>query len=281
MTKMIWGAALLAAACVSETNHTKRPVASATPHEPSRAPAAHATEQREPARAEPSEPARAEPSEPARAEVSEPARDTAPFWLDSAETVLVYPPVSAARPQPVTVFLHGMCDAPEIECPWIAPAATSHGWLVCPRAGVACQGGGTAWSLGDVGRRVDSAVAALTTARPGELSEDDGRIAGFSLGGTAALKLALEGRGRWSRVVVIAARVALERTQLERAGISSVVLAAGELDTTYDGMRAVARRLDRAGFPATFLSLGRVGHTFPADMDAKMVGALGGSMPGG
>jgi hypothetical protein len=51
-------------------------------------------------------------------------------------------------------------------------------------------------------------------------------------------------------------------------------LGAGDKDGARDAMKALAARTDAAGLPARFISLGPVGHAFPADMDARMCDAI-------
>ncbi len=267
--------AVSACGAASSAVESAKPIATATATAtatPRRIVAPAATPPARTATASRPEPAAVVPAEP----VTQAAPDPGPFWLDAGDVpVVVYPPKDHSRAQPVTVFLHGMCDVPQNECPWIAPAATEHGWLVCPRASLACQGGGAAWSFTHAGKNVESAVERLVAARPGQVDTEGRTLMGFSLGGSVAMNLAQAGDGRWAHLVVIAAKVTADKRRLDHAGVRSVVFAAGDYDMTHGSLLGATRRLDRAGFPALFVSLGKVGHTFPADMDEKMHAALG------
>ncbi len=202
-------------------------------------------------------------------------RDTAPFWIDtpSGGRAIVYPPKSAGR-QPLAVMLHGMCDVPENECPWLAPAVTPHAWLVCPRGSMACRGGGAMWNVSREKQTVESAVEGLVGARPGEVDSSNATLMGFSQGAYAAFSIARNAPGDWSRLLLIAAKVYPNAKHLRRHGVERVLFAAGDYDMTHGPMWTAARRLERGGYPARFMSLGKVGHTFPDDMTKRMSDAV-------
>ena len=52
------------------------------------------------------------------------------------------------------------------------------------------------------------------------------------------------------------------------------MLAAGDHDMMKWHMVGEAKKLARAGFPVAFMSMGKVGHTFPKDIDARMSRAI-------
>ena len=68
--------------------------------------------------------------------------------------------------------------------------------------------------------------------------------------------------GSYRGLVLIAADVAPDRALLEGAGVSRVVLAAGELDASFAPLRNAAARLAQEGFDVRFVSLGKIGHTY-------------------
>lgn len=209
------------------------------------------------------------PSTPAK------RRSTAPFWLDTpgGGRAIVYPPLHAGR-QPLAVMLHGMCDVPDNECPWLAPAVTPHAWLVCPRASLPCRGGGAMWSVSRRKRTVESAVEQLVAARPGQVDTTHATLMGFSQGAYSAFSIARSDPGQWSRLLLIAAKVHPNVWRLRHDGVKRMLLAAGDYDMTHGPMWSTARRLSRDGFPARFMSLGKVGHTFPSDMTKRMTKAM-------
>src|SRR5690606_19108268 len=61
------------------------------------------------------------------------------------------PEVHAFAPRParahavVAVMLHGMCSEPALQCPQLAPAFETWGWLLCPRATLTCSDGDATW----------------------------------------------------------------------------------------------------------------------------------------
>ena len=76
---------------------------------------------------------------------SSPPRTMTVFYEDrGAPGALVHPPRDETERR-VTVMLHGMCDEPAYECPHFVGAVTEHSWLVCPRATLRCDGGGSIW----------------------------------------------------------------------------------------------------------------------------------------
>jgi predicted esterase len=199
-----------------------------------------------------------------------------PRWIDSdgvAGKALVFAPhAPTAAPMPVTVMLHGMCGHPTSACRPFVDLATSRGWLVCPQAEDPC-GGGTRWRVkgGDDARLVEGSVRSLAKDRAGRVDPSAPRvIVGFSLGGTAAVRIAQASEGQYDGLVVIASQVHPEARLLKQAGVKRVVLAAGDFDMTSQPLQDDARALASEGVDTRFVSLGRYGHGFPPDMEALM-----------
>jgi predicted esterase len=212
------------------------------------------------------------PAKPAELRV--PATPVVLTEADGKHSVVVHPPEHRGAPQPVTVMLHGMCDEPQNECPWFDAPATPGGWLLCPRANRSCQGGGSTWSS-DAGRTVESSIGLVEHDYPGTVDAAHGRtVVGFSLGGSRALSLAEAGNGKYRYVIVIAAKVYPSADKLRQAGVERIVLAAGDYDMTHAHLVAQAKRLARQGFPVAFMSMGKVGHTFPRDLPERMTRAF-------
>jgi predicted esterase len=198
-----------------------------------------------------------------------------PEWIaaeNGAGAAFVYPPLrTSTSAQPVTVLLHGMCGHPQSACGPFVEVSTSRGWLVCPRGQDPC-GGGARWRLrADDAYLVDSSVRALARLHAGEVDGSAPRVlVGFSLGGTAAVHIAEGSQGTYSGLVVIASQVHPDGARLRQAGILRVVLAAGDLDMTSAPLQEDAGSLRRTGLSARFVSLGRFGHGYPADMAERM-----------
>jgi predicted esterase len=172
-------------------------------------------------------------------------------------------------------MLHGMCNAPEWECPYFAEAVQNTSWLICPRASVRCDGGGAIWSWKKKALTVEAAVERVQARYPGTFDESDGRtLMGFSLGAIAGMDLAHFGGGKWSSVILIGAKVRPNAKLLRRSGVRRLLMVAGEYDMMRGDMFKQTRRLSRQGFPSAFLSLGKIGHAFPSDMNERVARAL-------
>jgi predicted esterase len=188
---------------------------------------------------------------------------------------VVFPPVTGGGGRmPVTVFLHGMCDTPENECTYFAEMVTRHGWLVCPRAPVACTGGGTAWSATKRTELVEAAIERLRRQYPDRVADDERTLIGFSLGGFAAADILQRGDRRYSRALIIAAKAPFDSKKMLDSGVARILFAAGDYDASKATMVTTAQRLSRRGVDARFSSLGKVGHQFAVDMGAWLESAL-------
>ena len=207
----------------------------------------------------------------ARADVGVRAARGSPEWIqkdDAHPAVLVFPPDDASSPRTVTVMLHGRCGVPENECPAFAGAVTKDSWLICPRGPVDCDNGGATWSNADRAQMVDASIHAVAALHPNAVDLDAPRtLIGFSLGAFVALDIAHHDPGKWSRLVLIAAKVLPEPALLQKNGVERVLFASGSLDLSHAHMVEEARRLGAHGTTATFMSFGPVGHTFARDMD--------------
>ena len=201
-----------------------------------------------------------------------------PFVLDDREQqlhVLVYPPARDDSAKPITVMLHGMCDTPENECPYFADAVTPYSWLVCPAARGRCSNGGSIWDQRYRHKTLEDSLHLVETHYPQHVAVDAPRtLIGFSLGGIFGMDVAHRGQGRYERVILIGAKVYPDARLLEQAGVSKLILAAGDYDMMSRHMKSVAHSTERHGFPALFLSLGKVGHRFPDDLTERMTLAL-------
>jgi predicted esterase len=211
---------------------------------------------------------------------------------------VAFAPAEPRAPSPAIVFLHGMWASPEDSCDVFAGAATPFGFLVCPRANARLRvpGADGGWvdddsdaglkmwsgSAADAERSIRGALEAADALAPGMRVGQGGTLVGFSNGAYFAAEVACAEPGRWPGLVLLSMKLDLDGARLARAGIRRVVLAAGERDGSSAPMRALAARLDKArrehGEAAApevrYMSLGDVGHTFPADMGARMWSAI-------
>jgi alpha-beta hydrolase superfamily lysophospholipase len=112
---------------------------------------------------------------------------------------------------------------------------------------------------------------AVVRGHEGEVDADAPRvIVGFSLGGIAAVQIAQDTTGQYVGLVVVASLVHPDAAALKKAGVKRVVLAAGDLDMTSAPLQLDARRMAAQGLATRFVSLGKFGHGYPADMEDRM-----------
>jgi predicted esterase len=191
--------------------------------------------------------------------------------LRNGVNAVAYAPRELSGRRPVTVMLHGMCGAPERECPSYVEAATQVGWLVCPRAPVECEGGGHSWSSPSTDGVIEAALTELERRFPEQTQIDQNRVlVGFSLGAITAMHVAHGGRGRYRDVILIGAKIFPDERRLLEAKVARLVLVSGDYDMMHDHMQREYQRLQQRGYPAFFVSLGKIGHAYPSDMSAQM-----------
>jgi predicted esterase len=187
---------------------------------------------------------------------------------------VVYPARSGGA-RPITVALHGMCSEPERACQHFAGTIAANENLICPRARMRCDGGGSIWPAAGFVASIEGAIERAKARLPAAADESKGRtLIGYSLGAFRALALAEQGGGRYPRVMLIGARIYPNRARLANNGVERLLLTAGRFDRTHEHMRREAARLERAGFRARFLGLGPVGHFFTPSFAEYLPGAL-------
>lgn len=176
--------------------------------------------------------------------------------------VVVYP-ARASEARPITVLLHGMCGEPTRTCSHFASEISKDENLICPRASVRCEGGGASWAQAGVAAAVAAAVEHAKAVLPVAADETHGRtLIGYSLGAYRAIEIAQSTPHVYPRVMLIGAKISINRGLLAENGVERVLLSAGQLDMMHEAMQREAARAARAGFTAHFLDLGPVGHAF-------------------
>jgi predicted esterase len=162
---------------------------------------------------------------------------------------------------PITVVLHGMCGDAARACSYFAEQVTESAHLICPRASAHCAGGGASWPEQGVADAVESAVERAKVALGEGVDDSHGRtLIGYSMGAFRALRIAESANGRYPRVMLIGARIALDQPKLEQNGVRRLLLCAGSWDMMHDHMKRETARVQRARLSARFLDLGPVGH---------------------
>ncbi|HRH00078.1 MAG TPA: hypothetical protein PLR99_27720 [Polyangiaceae bacterium] len=189
-------------------------------------------------------------------------------------TVLAFAPENRGGKQPVFVYLHGIVGGPERGCAEFAHSVPTYGWLVCPHANVR-EGQRYSWG-GPLSAQW--AVVQHALAQVAEEPEVDPRapvvLLGFSQGAYVAAQLVTAYPNKIRAVLFVGANVRPSKDALGKAGVKKVGFAAGLFDGTHAYLNESARQLEQGGYPAQFRSLGRVGHTYVGDAQARAIDSL-------
>jgi predicted esterase len=128
-----------------------------------------------------------------------------------------------------------------------------------------------AGSYATVAPNVHAALDAAAAALPGRIDRSSGgTMMGYSNGAYFAVQIAQSEPGKWPSLVLLSMRLELDVARLLAAGVRRVVLGAGDKDAARDAMQALSGRLQEAGLPARFVSLGPGGHELPADVGLRL-----------
>jgi predicted esterase len=202
------------------------------------------------------------------------ARPAERVELGSRRPAVLHAPQPKQR-APLVVFLHGMCAAPEFECPFFEPG-TRNAWLLCAPGPVACRPHGAMWT-GDSNKLVRAMRTSVEAAvnRHGDAIDAGRRVLiGYSMGGSAALRIVLKDPGTFQALMIVNASVLPSAADLRRSGVVRLALVAGDKDRTAQKLKRHAARLAKAGVDARFFSLPKTGHFFDATTPALLSEAL-------
>lgn len=189
-------------------------------------------------------------------------------------TAYVYPPLTRA-PAPLLVMLHGMCGDGRGVCEFWNRAGRQASWLVCPNGNAVC-GSASDWR-GDgetKARYLDGVIAELATQQGTLVTDHDDILAGFSRGAFVARDVAYARPGRFRGLVLLGAALVPDPKRLLRSGVRRVVLGAGDFDGARPTMQRASRVLQQGGVEARYVSLGRIPHALPHDLEHIMRDAL-------
>jgi predicted esterase len=169
------------------------------------------------------------------------------------------PPVFVTRGGPRgagrLVFLHGICGHGLGYAQSFTRSAAKYGTLIAPQGDLTCAGALSKWSndIAALDGRITRAFKALGDPDPeGELT-----VIGMSQGATRAVELVTRYPRRYTRLISMAAPVAVKPGQLR--SLRSAVMMAGELDRQ-DLMRESARALTTSRVPVTFMRIPQAVH---------------------
>jgi predicted esterase len=198
----------------------------------------------------------------------------------SGNEVIVYPPLLSSgvadQGSPVVMMLHGMCGDPLSICDFWSRAGREGSWLVCPGGNVTC-GDARDWAgSGEVkAASIDESFAALVKAYGRAVARARGDILiGFSRGAFVARDVAYARPGRFRGLILLGAVIQPDPARLKASGVRRVVMAAGEHDMARPTMRRSAAAMSAAGLPSRYVSLGRIGHALPDNLEVILRDAL-------
>ncbi len=211
---------------------------------------------------------------PARPRSSADAADTSdkrpPVRMEELEPSQV-PPTFVLRGGPRgpgrIVFLHGMCGHGLGYAQAFQFNAAKRGTLIAPQADLTCGGVWSKWSgdLAKLDERITGAFRALGHQEP----IDDILVIGMSQGATRAEALARKWPERYTRLISMAAPMALKAGDLPR--LRGAVMMAGEKDRR-DVMKASERALNASGVATTFMLIPEATHGAMGPTPEKTMG---------
>ncbi|WP_394845927.1 hypothetical protein LZC95_00505 [Pendulispora brunnea] len=167
--------------------------------------------------------------------------------------------------RPVTIYLHGMCGDPSHGCGYFREGVAPSSWLLCPSATTPCPSGGAIWSGSTAERAavIDDAERELVATYGDAVDVTRGRVLiGFSQGAYLARNLIARKDSRYRGVMFIGADVQPTADALRAAGVRRAVFASGRYDMMRRPLERAAEALVQDGYPARFVDLGPVGHTY-------------------
>jgi len=230
----------------------------------------------------PPSPAPAGPAPPAPRVTTEPDRPLVHFSVpdEQGRPIEVYPPLSGASKAPLVVVLHATCMTPASVCDAFGEAARDRAWLVCPSGNSTCYGAPD-WhgAAGVKASFLEAALDKVTSRLAPFVDERPGVLIGWSRGAFAARDILYVSQTdakhaalakRFQGLVLLAAHVTPEAAKLRAAGITRVVMGAGDLDGSRPTMQAAVVALNKAGIVARYVSLGPIAHVWPDDFEQRM-----------
>ena len=199
--------------------------------------------------------------------------------------VFVREPEGGAQPNsryPLFIALHGNSDnAKRALDGW--QAVTSKGWLLAAIQS-SQMGGSNSYGWFDVDRAIGEIEGQYASLRE-QYPIDTGRVilAGFSMGGELALRLALQGAIPASGFVLLGPGGPLDtpeawqpliQARVERELRGYVLLGADDVNISQSDIRSLVSLLNESGIPCGIETIPDIGHTYPAESAAVVSRAL-------
>ncbi|HSY22859.1 MAG TPA: alpha/beta hydrolase, partial [Polyangiaceae bacterium] len=184
-------------------------------------------------------------------------------------------PTGATGPRPVVVMIHGAGDRPDWQCGGWRRATGGYPFIVCPRgayvpgestrddARYTHRGGATLLAY------IDASLEALRAKYPGYADTANPLLAGFSLGASEVLALAVQDPARFPRLVLVEGAVnawtpAQIDAYLEGGGVR-VLYATGQR-VNDEAAKATVKRLGERHLDGRAV-FAPVGHTFDPPLE--------------
>ena len=191
-------------------------------------------------------------------------------------------PTGATSRRPVVVVIHGMDDRPDWQCGGWRRATAEQAFVLCPR-GTYDPGQSTKddWRYTHPAGKalldhVNAALAALNARYPDYVDADHPLLAGFSLGASEVLAIAVQSPNRFPRIALIEGAAGAwpsARIDAFLQGGVRVLYGAGQRANEAT-MRATAKQLVARGLE-THVVFAPVGHTFDPPLEDAVRAELG------
>jgi predicted esterase len=191
--------------------------------------------------------------------------------------VEVYAPLHMQRGEaPLVVFLHATCMQPLDVCDFWNEGGREASFLVCPAGPSRCAGEPDwAGTPKEKATALTAALAAVDGSYGAFIDRGHGDVlAGYSRGAFAARDILYEGTERFRGLILLSAAVSPDPAKLRAAGIRRVVMATGEQDGSRTTMLRATDKLNAAGIPTKFVSLGKIGHWLPRNLEGILRDAI-------
>lgn len=222
------------------------------------------------------------PTAPMPTAIMPPEKPTERFTIrdEQGRQIEVYPPISNEQRAPFVVLLHATCMQPAWVCDWFGSAGRDSGWLICPSGNSTCAGEPDWYGPGsEKAAFLQNALTKVEASVPMFIDEQPGVLIGWSRGAFAARDILYASltdaklsplAKRFRGLVLLAADVKPDVSKLKSAGITRVVMAAGDFDGSKRTMVPAVAALRAGGMEARYVSLGKIGHVWPNDFEARM-----------
>lgn len=158
-------------------------------------------------------------------------------------------------PRPIVMYMHGRGANPQNECMRWAPVARPFGWLVCP-SGPVEEGAGRAWGNDwNTGNAIaEEAIRALRSKYKARVKLQGNTLIGFSEGAFVAMNIGVRSKGRFSRLLVLAANdsywgAGAPDLLAKARGLRRVYLITGREDAVIEATAKTEQLLRRAKVP--------------------------------